>query len=399
MKMETVRSKIIRCLLEKREHFTRSQLVDVTGEKPNSIRGSLVSLLNNGVIDKAKEKGKATEYYIKELEKLDWRTVEIVLSSIFGSESKETRSLTPAYISMKEATNIDFKKFYETHSEVEIESVKVKFHEKWDLRKFAPIDYTPETTTVWSFPDRGDWATHIGNYRGNWSPFIPRNLILRYTQKDDLILDQMVGSGTTVVECKLLQRNVIAVDINPDAIMVTRDRLNFIYNPLDEEYKEPEIKTYIGDARNLNLIEKESVDLIATHPPYASIIPYSKKRVEGDLSSVHDIAEFAGEMRKVAEESFRVLKPGKHCAILIGDTRRHKHFVPITPRVLQSFLDVGFILREDIIKLQWKMKSTREKWRGKNYDFYLIGHEHLYVFRKPEKDEKLSPFKESLKWW
>jgi hypothetical protein len=107
--------------------------------------------------------------------------------------------------------------------------------------------------------------------------------------------------------------------------------------------------------------------------------------------------QFAGEMRKVAEESYRVLKPGKHCAILMGDTRRHKHFVPITPRVLQSFLDAGFILREDIIKLQWKMKSMRERWMGK-YDFLLIAHEHLYVFRKPDKDEKISQFKESMKW-
>ena len=103
-------------------------------------------------------------------------------------------------------------------------------------------------------------------------------------------------------------------------------------------------------------------------------------------------------MRKVAGESYRVLKPGKHCAILMGDTSRHKHFVPITPRVLQSFLDAGFILREDIIKMQWKMKSTREKWRGNKYDFLLIAHEHLYVFRKPEKDEKISQFKESVKW-
>jgi hypothetical protein len=120
--------------------------------------------------------------------------------------------------------------------------------------------------------------------------------------------------------------------------------------------------------------------------------------VEGDLSSVHDIAEFVEEMRKVALESYRVLKPGKHCAILIGDTRRHKHFVPIAPRVLQAFLDVGFILREDVTKLQWKMKSTREKWRGKKYDFLLLAHEHLYIFRKPGEGERLSPFKESIKW-
>jgi hypothetical protein len=76
-------------------------------------------------------------------------------------------------------------------------------------RKIAPSTFTPETTTVWSFPDRGYWATHIGNYRGNWSPYIPRNLILRYTAPGDLVLDQMAGSGTTVVECKLLGRRAV----------------------------------------------------------------------------------------------------------------------------------------------------------------------------------------------
>jgi len=156
-----------------------------------------------------------------------------------------------------------------------------------------------------------------------------------------MVLDQMAGSGTTLVECKLLGRHAIGVDINPDAVMVARNRLDFGYALLDADYMAPEIKTYVGDARNLNLIEDESIDLIATHPPYASIIPYSHARVEGDLSSVHDIGEFAGEMRRVAGECMRVLKPGKHCALLMGDARRGKHFVPITPRVISpTLLDV-----------------------------------------------------------
>jgi DNA modification methylase len=101
---------------------------------------------------------------------------------------------------------------------------------------------------------------------------------------------------------------------------------------------------------------------------------------------------------KVAKECYRVLKPGKHCGILIGETRKRKHLVPITARILEVFLRVGFILREDIIKLQWKMKSTREKWKGSKYDFLLLAHEHLYIFRKPNKNEKLTPYKNSLIW-
>ena len=127
------------------------------------------------------------------------------------------------------------------------------------------------------------------------------------------MLDQMASSGTTLVECKLLGRRTVGVDINPDAVMVARNRLDFSYAPLDADYKVPEIRTYVGDARSLDLIENDSIDLIATHPPYASIIPYSHDR-EGDLSSVHSITEFAEEMKKVAVECMRVLKHGKHCA-------------------------------------------------------------------------------------
>jgi len=301
---------------------------------------------------------------------------------------------------MELITNKSYNEFRKSHSEIRVENVQVHLPKKWTLKKFAPPEeYQPETTTVWSFPDRGDWATHTGKYRGNWSPYIPRNLILRYTEKGDTVLDQMVGSGTTLVECKLLERNAIGVDVNPNAIMISKNRLNFKYEPSNETYQKSNIKAYVGDARNLDKIKSESVDLIATHPPYANIIPYSHEIVEGDLSKIHAISEFTDEMKDIAKESFRVLKPGKMCAILIGDTRKHAHYIPLSVRVLQSFLDAGFVLKEDIIKLQWKTSSSRGKWAGKKYNFYLIGHEHLYVFRKPNEDERLTKFKDSVKWW
>jgi DNA modification methylase len=308
-------------------------------------------------------------------------------------------NLARKYISMKEVTHEDYLEFIKGRNSVVIEDVEIKLQKVWDIKSYTPPDdYVPERTTVWSFPDRGDWATHQGNYRGNWSPYIPRNLILKYTQKGDWVLDQMMGSGTTLVEAKLLERNAIGVDINLDAVMVARDRLNFFYNPLFPEYREPEILTYWGDARNLDKIEDESIDLIATHPPYASIISYTKgKRLEDDLSQL-PFEEYLREMRKVAEESFRVLKPNKICAILIGDTRKHKHYIPIAFRVMEAFLDAGFILKEDIIKLQWNMKTTRERWRAKEYEFYLIGHEHIFVFRKPENEKEYKKYKFSVKW-
>jgi len=68
------------------------------------------------------------------------------------------------------------------------------------LKRFQPENFYLECTTVWSFPKRGNWATHRSDYQGNWSPQVVRNLILRYSQEGDTILDQMVGGGTTLKE-------------------------------------------------------------------------------------------------------------------------------------------------------------------------------------------------------
>jgi hypothetical protein len=39
---------------------------------------------------------------------------------------------------------------------------------KKTIKTLQPKDFKLETTTVWSFKSRGNWATHNGNYRGNW---------------------------------------------------------------------------------------------------------------------------------------------------------------------------------------------------------------------------------------
>ncbi len=92
--------------------------------------------------------------------------------------------------SLLEITRTDYKQFLQSHAEVEIGGTKLRLQQKWTISKFAPTTFTPETTTVWSFPDRGDWATHLGNYRGNWLPYIPRNLILRYTAPGEVVLNR-----------------------------------------------------------------------------------------------------------------------------------------------------------------------------------------------------------------
>lgn len=314
---------------------------------------------------------------------------------------RQSMQLEPPPIArMAEVSYQDYRSFAAEHPSVEIENTDVPLSGPYTIKATGPSrSYQPEATSVWSFPDRGDWATHSGNYRGNWSPYIPRNLINRFTSPDELVLDSMVGSGTTLVECRLLGRRGTGIDVNPAAVMVTRDRLNFALGKLDADHIEPVIRTFVGDARALDAVADESVDLYVSHPPYASIVSYSNERVDGDLSRYRRIDEFMAQILQVAREAYRVVKPGRHCAILMGDTRRHRHFIPISTRTMMAFLEAGFTLREDVTKLQWKMKSTRENWAGSKYDFLLLAHEHLFIFRKLGPEESPTELKESRKWW
>jgi len=246
-------------------------------------------------------------------------------------------------------------------------------------------EYESEYTTVWSFPQRGDWATHSSSYRGNLAPQIARNIIEMYSEKGDSILDPMVGAGTTLIEARLLARNALGLDINPEAIKLAKAGLRFKHHPLSKQ------ETRVGDARDLSFLKNNSFDLIITHPPYMNIIKYSDGKIPADLSNISSLPKFCDEIEKIAKELFRVLKPDKFCAILIGDTRKGKHYVPLAFHVMQRFLKIGFVLKEDIIKVQHNCAFT-ERWRvrAKRDKFYLIMHEHLFAFRKPKPAEDIS---------
>ncbi len=242
-------------------------------------------------------------------------------------------------------------------------------------RRWRPDAFQLEATTLWSFPERGSWATHEPSYRGNWSPYIPRNLILRYTKPGDLVLDPFVGGGTTAIEAKLLGRQCIALDINEGALRQTRAHTRFSGGTTGE------LSVLRGDAAHLPLRDN-SVALICAHPPYADIIAYSRNQ-PGDLSHQRPAA-FLAALEGVASECLRVTRAGGTCAVLVGDTRQQGNVVPLGMETLQVFTAAGFAPREIVIKAQHHTRLEGE-WRPRAQEqgFLLLAHEYLFILQKP----------------
>lgn len=86
-------------------------------------------------------------------------------------------------------------------------------------------------------------------------------------------------------------------------------------------------------------------------------------------------------MKLVAKESYRILKKGKYCALMMGDLRRKGKIFPLGFHVMNCFIEEGFLLKEIIIKKQHNCFSD-EFWKYQNNKFLLIAHEYIFVFEK-----------------
>lgn len=112
--------------------------------------------------------------------------------------------------------------------ETQIEKEKVK-DEKYVRRIDYSWDYKGEKTKSY---------THgIHTYPAMFIPQVARRLLENYSQAGETICDIFCGSGTALVESKLLSRNAFGIDLNPLAIFLAKAKTTPI-NPstLTNEY-------------------------------------------------------------------------------------------------------------------------------------------------------------------
>jgi DNA modification methylase len=235
---------------------------------------------------------------------------------------------------------------------------------------------TLASTTLWDYPTQSYGRTPKGNnkYAGVTPAFIIWNLVKRYTEIGDLVLDPMCGSGTTIDVCKEEGRRVIGYDI----VSVRPDIIE-------------------NDARNLPL-DDNSVDLVFIDSPYGDNIKYNTSpRSIGNISAESE--EFYDELEKVMEEAYRVLKPGKVLGWLIGDQWVKKRFTPVGFKVYDRL--TKYFEPVDVISVVRRSQSSNTSvWhnRARRFNFYLRGFKYLHIMRKPLEGTTQSERSRDVKW-
>ncbi|MEM3395512.1 MAG: DNA methyltransferase [Nitrososphaerota archaeon] len=232
-----------------------------------------------------------------------------------------------------------------------------------------------EATTFWDFPKQSYGLTPKGDnkYPGVTPALIIYNMIWRYTDPGDLVVDPMAGSGTTLDVCKEEGRRCICYDIAPR-------RPDVIQN----------------DSRKIPL-EDNSVDMIFVDSPYGDNVRYNNHPdCIGKISS--ETEKFYDELEKVMRECHRILKEGKVIGWLIGDQWVKNKFTPVGFKVYQRLckyfepVDIICVARRGQI-------SHRGPWynRARRFNFYLRGFKYLLIMRKPSSEPKKVE-KREIKW-
>jgi len=98
-------------------------------------------------------------------------------------------------------------------------------------------------------------------FSAKFPPQTPRYYIEKFSSVGDVVLDPFLGSGTTLVECMLLNRDGIGIDINPIFSLISNSKTTLLNNAQLDEIKDilSDIKDRI---QNMNLDNRDKLNLI-----------------------------------------------------------------------------------------------------------------------------------------
>lgn len=81
------------------------------------------------------------------------------------------------------------------------------------------------TNEFWTSQQRQAHSIHEVSYRACFKPQLPQFFIHLFTREGETVYDPFNGRGTTSVQAALMQRKVIANDVNPLSLILTRPRI------------------------------------------------------------------------------------------------------------------------------------------------------------------------------
>src|SRR4030066_1323364 len=164
------------------------------------------------------------------------------------------------------------------------------------------------------------------------------------------------------------------------------EHVKFIENHISPENLD---KIYCKSSEVMSEIPDYSIHLMVTSPPYNV-----KKEYDEDLS----LNEYRALLKTVFKETYRVLVTGGRACINVANLGR-KPYIPLHSYIIEDMLDIGFLMRGEII---WNKASSASpstawgSWLSAGNPVLRDIHEYILVFSKESFSRKRGNKKDTI---
>jgi DNA modification methylase len=214
-----------------------------------------------------------------------------------------------------------------------------------------------------------------------------------FTKKGQWVLDPFLGSGTTLVAAKRLARNGIGMELYPEYVRLSKERLEEVTDQTNTD-------NYVlaGDSRNIAKVWAKKhlpkPSFCLTSPPYWNQLrerhrrQVSRVRMDlpttygsepSDLGNIDDYDEFIEELGRVFDGVYEVMMKGSYLTVICNNVYKRGRIWPL------AFDLFSFLSK------RWTPKDERI-WCQDNKRLYPFGffrewisnrcHHYCLVFRK-----------------
>ena len=212
-----------------------------------------------------------------------------------------------------------------------------------------------------------------------------------YTMADDVDLQEYVPESCE----ELLTKSDQSLKSDLPALARDKGRMGEIDQAVKSLPSHHEL--YLGDARDLSMIDEESVELVVTSPPYFDIKDYENGTGgEDQLGDIENYERFNAEIDKVWKQCYEKLVPGGRMCVVVGDVLRSRsdygrhRVLPLHATIQEHCTDIGF---DNLAPIIWYKIGNASLEAGGNARFlgkpYEPGAvikndiEYILLFRKP----------------
>jgi DNA modification methylase len=244
-------------------------------------------------------------------------------------------------------------------------------------------------------------------------------LIEFFTTGGELVLDPFAGVGGTLLGAAIARtpRRAIGLELSPrwaevyESVVAVaqaeRDGAGPLIADLGSQdpggprnFDPSGCEFRVGDALTLlPEIADESIDFIATDPPYNVQLPmtmaggvlaeaHANRRTDyamitedpADLANLPDYAAFLDRMTEVLAQLHRVLRDGRYAVLIVRDAYQDGRYVFTGSDLAARAAGVGFVPKGDIV---WYQAGTRLRPYGYPSGFVPnIVHQHMIILRR-----------------